>query len=224
MVHIFRGLAGFACLLLVVNCVWAWLAADDLIVTTDQLHALQSLRAEVNSSVAHAIEPGSRRAARLAREDEETRLVQRLDRSLRRSSIQFLFMLATSLVAMLVCSITITYFIGTSRWCKEVVEAYSLDPQLAVESTVCKRQAFPWALAGIAAVLVLAALAGAANAGVRLTDAAAWSTWYTSAATLGPVLIAICFWKQSQYLSKNYDVIRTILDKVQPDSRRINDV
>src|SRR5262245_53532612 len=35
---------------------------------------------------------------------------------------------AAALVTLLVNSITITYFIGTSRWCKEVCETYGIRP------------------------------------------------------------------------------------------------
>ena len=217
MVHIFRSLAWLASLLLVANGVWAWLAIDDFVATTNSLRQLQSLRTEIKSLKAAAGVPATENtmAEWQAREGEETALVEQLESSLRWSSVHFLFLVATALVAMLVSSITITYFIGTSRWCKEVVEAYALDPHLAAESTVCKRRAFPWALAGIVVVLLLAALGGAANPGVRLTDAAPWGVWYKVAAALGTAAVVFCFWKQSRHLANNYDVIQSILDEVQ---------
>ena len=70
---------------------------------------------------------------------------------------------AAALVAVLVNSITITYFIGTSRWCKEVCETYRLPAELAERSTRLKRSTFPWALAGILAVIVIVGLGAAAD-------------------------------------------------------------
>ena len=215
-VHIFRSLAWLASLLLVANGVWAWLVIDDFLATTNLLRQLQSLRTEIKILKASASVPTTEdsMAEWQAREGEETVLVKQLELSLRWSSVNFLFLVATTLMATLVCSITITYFIGTSRWCKEVVEAYALDPQLAAESIVCKRRAFPWALAGIVVVLLLVTLGGAANPGVRLTDATPWGVWYKIAAALGTAAVVFCFWKQSQHLAKNYAVIQTILDEV----------
>ena len=68
-----------------------------------------------------------------------------------------------ALVAILVNSITVTYFIGTSRWCKEVCETYRLPPQLAQQSTRLKRSTFPWAVLGILSVIAVVALGAAAD-------------------------------------------------------------
>src|SRR4051812_14846090 len=47
----------------------------------------------------------------------------------RNLTFHFYIGIASSLLAILVCSICVTYFIGTSRWCKEVVETYRLSPE-----------------------------------------------------------------------------------------------
>src|SRR5262245_47547481 len=65
---------------------------------------------------------------------------------------------AAALMTVLVSSITITYFIGTSRWSKEVCETYRLSPELADRSTRLKRSTFPWALGGALAVIVTVGL------------------------------------------------------------------
>src|SRR5687767_3656973 len=64
-----------------------------------------------------------------------------------RMTIHMLLGAGGALMAILVNSITITYFIGTSRWCKEVCETYRLPGELAERSTRLKRSTFPWALA-----------------------------------------------------------------------------
>ena len=53
--------------------------------------------------------------------------------------------IAAALAVVLVESVIVTYFIGTSRWCKEVIETYSLDPargpreQSTQAAGVCRR-------------------------------------------------------------------------------------
>ena len=44
-----------------------------------------------------------------------------------RMTLHMLLGAAAALMTVLVNSITITYFIGTSRWCKEVCETYQLE-------------------------------------------------------------------------------------------------
>src|SRR5688572_12328140 len=59
----------------------------------------------------------------------------------------FLTGLAAALSVVFVESVVVTYFIGTSRWCKEVVETYRLDAVAVHASNRLKRRTFPWALA-----------------------------------------------------------------------------
>src|SRR5690349_20501983 len=56
---------------------------------------------------------------------------------------------AAALMVVLVESIVVTYFIGTSRWCKEVVDTYQLGRDPVVASNRLKRRTFPWALSGM---------------------------------------------------------------------------
>jgi hypothetical protein len=51
-----------------------------------------------------------------------------------------------ALLVVLVNSMAVTYFIGTGRWCREVVETYGLDPAYIDRSRTLKRRAFPFAL------------------------------------------------------------------------------
>src|SRR5271156_1774725 len=69
--------------------------------------------------------------------DEQTKLLVR---------IHLLFGVATALTVVLVNCIVVTYFIGTSRWCKEVAESYSLGRELVGRSVALKRRTFPWAV------------------------------------------------------------------------------
>ena len=69
----------------------------------------------------------------------------------------------TALVVVLVNSLTVTYFIGTGRWCREVVEVYGLDQAFVTRSAKLKRSAFPFAMAGMLAIVAIVALGGAAD-------------------------------------------------------------
>src|SRR5947208_14951627 len=80
-----------------------------------------------------------------------------------RMTLHMLLGAAAALVTLLVNSITITYFIGTSRWCKEVCETYRLHGDLVQRSTQLKRGTFPWTLAGILSVIGIVGLGAAAD-------------------------------------------------------------
>lgn len=123
---------------------------------------------------------------------------------------------AAALMAILVNSITITYFVGTSRWCKEVCETYRIEGELAERSTKLKRGTFPWALAGVLTVIAIVALGAAADpSGANYKRSAMLVTPHYVASMIGLVLIAISFWKQIQRIAENYAVIEEILAEVQ---------
>ncbi len=63
----------------------------------------------------------------------------------------------------MVNSIAVTYFVGTSRWCKEVGLTYQLDPQLIEQGQVNKRRNFPWALLSMTVIIVVAAFGAMAD-------------------------------------------------------------
>jgi hypothetical protein len=98
--------------------------------------------------------------------------------------------LAAALGVVFVESIVVTYFIGTSRWCKEVVETYRLDPTTVQASNRLKRRTFPWALAGMLAVIGIIALGGAADPATGQPNTKAWTDWHLGGALAGIVLIA----------------------------------
>ena len=62
------------------------------------------------------------------------------------SSLHILLGIISVLLVVLVCSIAVTYFIGTGRWCREVTEAYRMEPAILAESQSLKRGSFPWAV------------------------------------------------------------------------------
>ena len=75
----------------------------------------------------------------------------------------FLAGVFSSLVVVLVNCISMTYFIGTSRWCKEVADTYRLDQQLVRRSATLKRRTFPWALLSVLSMVGVSSLGAAAD-------------------------------------------------------------
>src|SRR5262245_10635051 len=131
-----------------------------------------------------------------------------------RFGLHFLFGLAAGLVTVLVNSVSVTYFIGTSRWCREVVEAYSLDESLIARSNGLKRRTFPWALGGICTMLAIIALGAASDPSRAVEGTANWVNVHYIAALAGTFLIALALLVQVINISANYELIEQILAEV----------
>jgi len=127
--------------------------------------------------------------------------------------VHFLSGVTTALVILLVNAIVLTYFIGTSRWCREVTEAYSLQPQCARESHRLKRRAFPFTLANMLIVVGLAALGAAADV---LSDPAllTWAELHLLGVLIGLAFMALASYMQWSHIRANQDVIKRILEQV----------
>jgi hypothetical protein len=122
---------------------------------------------------------------------------------------------AASLLAILVSSITVTYFIGTSRWCKEVCDTYKIEGDLAERAARIKRSAFPWALAGIVTIILIVGLGAAADpSGANHERSQSLVLPHYAAAMIGLVIVAVCFWMQTQRIAENYRTIEEILGEV----------
>ena len=138
-----------------------------------------------------------------------------------RMTIHMLLGAAATLLAILVNCITITYFIGTSRWCKEVADAYKLDARFVRESTLLKRRTFPLAVMSMLAMVGVAALGGAADpaAAMRLEPIAGitWAQIHLFGALAGLAFITWCFYRQWLNLLANQDII----NQIQAEVRRI---
>jgi hypothetical protein len=132
-----------------------------------------------------------------------------------RMTLHLLLGAGGALLAILVNSITITYFVGTSRWCKEVCETYRLPAELAERSTRLKRSTFPWAVTGVLAVIVVVALGAAADpSGANFRQSANFVTPHYIAAMVMLLVVAGSFWVQINRIAENYAVIEEILSEV----------
>lgn len=124
--------------------------------------------------------------------------------------------IAAALVTVLVNSISVTYFIGTARWVREVVETFQLPPDVSLRCDALKASTFPWSAGGIVAVLVLAGLGAASHPGARFTtDANYWVLWHHIAAWLVVTLVAISFYMQGECIAANNGLIDEVLDEVE---------
>lgn len=134
--------------------------------------------------------------------------------TLRWASVHRLLGVAAALVVVLVNSIVVTYFIGTSRWCKEVVETYGLDAEFIRRSVVLKRRTFPWALMSMLAIVGVVALGGAADPASGRQGTEHWVMPHLIGALVGLAFIAYAFFVQGQNIAAHHQVINDIVAEV----------
>ncbi len=137
-------------------------------------------------------------------------------------TVHFLLGVLAALVTVLVNSVSVTYFIGTTRWCREVVEEYGLDPALYEKSRKLKRRTYPWALAGVFVMLAIICFGAAADPSAFGVAAAQWVVVHFMMAILGTAAIGWAFWVQIGTVGENYQVIEQILDQVNVIRRQQN--
>lgn len=124
-----------------------------------------------------------------------------------------------ALTVVLVNCLAVTYFIGTGRWCREVVEVYGLDRGFIARSTKIKRSAFPFALAGMLSVVAIVALGGAADPAAGRSGSRDWVTWHLVGGLGLAAAIAWCFQAQRPALQRQQDLIGEVMDEVRRERR-----
>lgn len=120
----------------------------------------------------------------------------------------------SSLAVIFVNCISVTYFIGTNRWGKEVVNAYSLDNSYSERIRRLKKTAFPWSLLSVVMVMVTAAFGAASDPATGRSETAMWVTphFFLGLATLAVVVWS--FFNQVKKIKGNTDVTREIESEV----------
>jgi hypothetical protein len=136
------------------------------------------------------------------------------DATLRTRGIHMLTGTAAALAVVFVHSIVVTYFVGTSRWCKEVTETYRLDPAPLRRSTQLKRRTFPWCVLGMLTVVAVGALGAAADPGTGRPGTADMANWHLVAAFAGLAFITWTYFQAWQNIAENQLVIQDIVAKV----------
>lgn len=125
--------------------------------------------------------------------------------------------LGGAIIVVLLHSIAATYFIGTSRWCDEVVEAYRLDIAIRRRNKSIKRRAFFLAFIGMMSAVGIGA-AGAASDFTNLQARPPLSLTWTQV-HLGAAVVFLCysvwsFWRIWLYMAANQAVIAEVLGHV----------
>ncbi len=129
--------------------------------------------------------------------------------------------IAATMIILLVNSITVTYFIGTSRWCREVADAYGAGDELAAQCACLKRSNFPWAFSSILALLVIIGFGAASDLTANFASAERWVIPHTLAAFIGTTWIIWSFRTQGRRLAENQHIINGVLQlvrEIQSDS------
>lgn len=121
---------------------------------------------------------------------------------------------AAAIVIILVNSIVVTYFIGTSRWCKEVSAAYELSDEFVRRSAALKRRTFPWALASMLAVIAVGALGAAGDPATLRQGTENWVIVHLLGALAGFAFISLAFFIQGQRIAANHEVIEAVMAQV----------
>jgi len=122
---------------------------------------------------------------------------------------------AAALAVVLVESIAVTYFIGTSRWVKEVTETYRLSTDELARSAQLKRRTFPWCVLGMLTVVAVGALGAASDPGTGRPNTDEMAGVHQLSALLGLCVIGWTYYRAWLNISANQDIIARIVAKVQ---------
>lgn len=136
---------------------------------------------------------------------------------LRWATVHRLSGVLAALVVVLVNSMAVTYFIGTGRWCREVVETYGLDSTFIARSRLLKRRAFPLSLLGMLAVVGIVALGGAADPATGRAGSAAWVVPHLVGGIGLAGVIAWCFSAQVPGIRRQQELIGDVMAAVRSE-------
>jgi hypothetical protein len=125
-----------------------------------------------------------------------------------------------ALVVVLVNSMAVTYFVGTSRWVREVVETYGLDIALIERGRRLKRATFPLAVAGMLSVVGIVALGGAADPATGRKGSRQWVTPHLVGALGLTAVIAWCFQSQLPKIGRQHELIDDVMAAVRAERQR----
>jgi len=133
---------------------------------------------------------------------------------LRWATVHRLLGVAAALAVVFANSIVVTYFIGTSRWTKEVVETYSLDLDFVRRTTALKRRTFPWATLSMLAIVGVIALGGAADPASGKPGTERWITPHLIGSIAGLAFVAWASVVEWNNIYQNQQAIHDILAEV----------
>jgi hypothetical protein len=150
----------------------------------------------------------------------ENLLENQTEANLRRATAHRLMGTAAALSVVFVESLVVTYFIGTSRWCREVVETYQLAPPLIQTSNQLKRRAFPVAVVGMLVIILVGALGAAADPATGRAGTENLTVYHLASALAGIAVIAWTFFHGWQSVVANQRLINQVTDAVACERKR----
>jgi hypothetical protein len=134
--------------------------------------------------------------------------------TLHRATMHRLVGIAAALGVVFVQSVIATYFIGTSRWCKEVAETYRLDPGPVRESHRLKRRAFAICLIGMLTVVGVISLGAAADPATGRPNTQLWTNYHLAGAVFGSLLVAWTYFASWRYIGRHHAIIEQMVADV----------
>ncbi len=207
--RIFLGLSAFTLVVLLYLCVDGFLIGDYQSVTDDIRSAKKALR-QAQASGDDSADIQAQHDAALS--DFEV--------SQGKSSWHMLMGTAALMMGLLVSCLSITYFVGTGRWCLEVIETYKLDPDYHDQSKRIKWRNNLWSLAGVTVLIVLAATGPACDPLANVEgNPRFWVAPHQIISIVGTLFVGVAFAFQYFAISSHYEVTGKILE----DVRRIRE-
>jgi hypothetical protein len=140
--------------------------------------------------------------------------VQSLERAESWARVHRIAGIASALLVVLLYSVGMTYFIGTSRWCREVVETYDLPAEWIQQANRIKRRAFPWSLGGMLWAVAMVALGAAADPSTGRAGTPQWVQPHFWGALLGLVWLVWSMRAIYGYTCQQFELIQVILADV----------
>lgn len=205
MSRIFLGLSSLALVVLIYACIDGLLIGDYQTAFERYVAAKKSLAAETAG--------GSQPSVEAVKKEKLLKGVFFDARA--RTSWHTLVGVGAALLALLVNCLSVTYFIGTGRWCKEVCETYKLNPDYHRRSDALKRRTFPWSVGGIVLLLLIICTGPPCDPLATLSgNAGDWVAPHRYVSIIATLLMAASFLRQVVLIRQHYLVIGEILAEV----------
>ncbi len=208
MAKIFITLSLLSVLLLAANLAVGWTTGDMQSQTRRLFQAAEKKRLADQSVLRDD-------AARRAAAESLARAVEAYRPYRRHLTLHIWLGVAASLITLLVNSVAITYSIGTARWCREVVETYQLDPQLATRSLHHKRVTFVAAFASMLIILAIVTLGALSDPTLAPDRSSRFVGIHFLAALAGTGAIIGSYLVQARQIAANSRIIAHIMRQVE---------
>ena len=208
MVRIFFALGLLSTGLLITNIVVGFWVGDWNGLTREFLEQSQEVQDLEKSSSTVAAERLKTLRPAFAQTSERYEMIRA------RQALHFLLGVLAALVAVLINSISVTYFIGTSRWCLEVAETYELKMGVVERSRRLKRRTFSWAMISITLILILAMLGAMSDPSTGRDGSVDSVPWHRYFAIITTGFIGWSYLIQVGAIGANFEIIEDILKEV----------